>query len=157
MINFLNIIIGPSLMIIGGIVTWIIKSKIEELQAIEKSLLDERRKIYYDLLSPYIEIFAIEGNKEKAMKDMLSTEYRKTSFNLNLIGSDSVVNAYNEMMQYTFKTEKLENTDPKQLMILLANFLLEIRKSLGNKKTTLNNIDMLKSMIKDIDKIENTN
>jgi len=157
MINFLNIIIGPSLMIIGGIVTWIIKSKIEELQAIEKSLLDERRKIYYDLLSPYIEIFAIEGNKEKAMKDMLSTEYRKTSFNLNLIGSDNVVNAYNEMMQYTFKTEKLENTDPKQLMILLANFLLEIRKSLGNKKTTLNNIDMLKSMIKDIDKIENTN
>jgi len=34
-----------------------------------------------------------------------------------------------------------------------AKFFLEIRKSLGNKKTKLHNIDMLKGWIKDIDKI----
>ena len=32
-------------------------------------------------------------------------------------------------------------------------FILEIRKSLGNKKTKLNELDMLHSMLKDADKI----
>ena len=41
-------------------------------------------------------------NKDKnkiGAEKMLSLEYRKTSFGLSLIGSDSVVLAYNDLMQ----------------------------------------------------------
>ena len=48
-------ILGPSILIlIGGGVGWIIKTKYEELRATEKRLLDERRKIYLEIIDPYI-------------------------------------------------------------------------------------------------------
>jgi len=39
------------------------------------------------------------------------------------------------------------------MMRLWGSLLLEIRKSLGNKNTKLNEIDMLRAMIKDIDNL----
>lgn len=39
-------------------------------------------------------------------------------------------------------------------MLLWGKLLLEIRKSLGNKKTKLDEFDMLRAMIKDIEKWE---
>jgi len=147
-------IMGPSLLIIlGGLITWIIKSKTEELQATEKKLRDERRKIYEQILEPYIQLFSDLKNADEAMKKIVSYDYKKTSFDLYLFGSDSVVNAYNQLMQYAFKSESLKTQDPRLWMSLWANFLLEIRKSLGNKRTKLSNLDMLKGWIKDIDKI----
>lgn len=100
--------LGPSLAIVlGGIITWIIKSKIEELQAVEEKLRVERRNIYLEILDPYIRIFADLKGKgpEDALKQVTSYDYRKTAFNLNLFGSDEVVRAYNELMQYIYKAE----------------------------------------------------
>jgi len=77
--------------------------------------------------------------------------YRKTAFNLNLFGSDEVVKAYNALMQHTYEAESTEKQDPKEMMRLWGMLLLEIRKSLGNKKTKLDELDMLRAMIKDID------
>lgn len=44
--------------------------------------------------------------------------------------------------------------NPKKMMTLFGNFLLEIRKSLGNKRTKLDEFDMLRAMIKDIDRLQ---
>jgi len=147
-------ILGPSLLVIlGGLITWFVKSKTEELLATEKKLLDERRKIYEKILEPYIQLFSDLKNSDDAMKKIVSFDYKKTSFDLYLFGSDSVVKAYNQLMQCAFKNEALKTQDPRTYMTLWANFFLEIRKSLGNKRTKLSNIDMLKGWIKDIDKI----
>jgi len=82
---------------------------------------------------------------------MTSYEYRKTAFNLNLFGSDEVVRAYNALMQHTYEAESAEKQDPTKMMSLWGTLLLEIRKSLGNEKTKLDKLDMLRGMIKDID------
>ena len=42
--------------------------------------------------------------------------------------------------------------DPKELLNFWGQFLLEIRKSVGDKKTKLNVVDMLRNQITDIDK-----
>jgi hypothetical protein len=43
--------LGPSfLIVIGGIISWFLKSRIEELRAIEEKLREERRKIYGQIL-----------------------------------------------------------------------------------------------------------
>ena len=56
--NWLQVL-GPSLlMVFGGIITWFIKSRVEELRAIEEKLREERRKIYGQILDPYIHLFA---------------------------------------------------------------------------------------------------
>lgn len=73
--------IAPSIfIIIGGIVTWFIKSRSEELQAIEKMLREKQREIYLDILDPYIHLFAnlASGkNQNEVMKKIVSYEYRK--------------------------------------------------------------------------------
>jgi len=44
--NWLQILGPPLLMALGGLLTWIMKSKIEELRSIEEKLRGERTNIY---------------------------------------------------------------------------------------------------------------
>jgi len=57
-------------------------------------------------------------------------------------------------MKHTYKAEATGNQDPKEMIRLWGKLLLEIRKSLGNKKTKLNEFDLLRAMIKDIEELE---
>ncbi len=151
--NWLQVL-GPTLlMVVGGIITWFIKSRVEELRATEERLMEERRKVYLEILAPFIRIFAGAKNKgtAEAIKTITSYEYRKTAFELNLFGSDEVVRAYNALLKHGYDAELTNRQDPKEMMHLLGGFILEVRKSLGNKKTKLDNIDMLRAMVKDID------
>lgn len=152
-----EIVIAVLVIIFGGsgIVSIFLRSKIEELREVQRSIREEQRKIYYQILIPYAKLFTSLGNEKKlneVVEHIKSEEYRKTLFDFNLIGSDNVVNAYNEMMQHTYKSETSGYKDPKEMMRLWGNLLLEIRKDLGNRKTKLDEVDMLKGMIKDIDK-----
>jgi len=153
--NWLQVL-GPSLlMVLGGIITWLLKSRVEELRATEEKLREERRKIYFRILDPYIRLFAdLKGQGlVRAKEKITSYEYKRTAFELNLFGSDEVVRAYNALMKYTYETESTEKQDLKKMMRLWGGLLLEIRKSLGNKKTKLDEFDMLRAMIKDIDNL----
>jgi hypothetical protein len=150
-------ILGPTLlMVLGGIITWFIKSRIEELRAIEEKLREERRNIYAQILDPYIRLFADLKGKgpDEALKRVTSYAYRKTAFDLNLFGSDEVIRAFNNLMKHTYEAEATEKQDVGKTMCLWGKLLLEIRKSLGNKKTKLNELDMLRAMIKDMSTIE---
>ena len=106
---------GPALlMALGGLAAWFIKSKTEELRTIEKKLRIERRKVYEDILDPIIQLFSgfDDENVSLVKKKITSQEYRKTTFNLNLVGSDGVVRAYNNLMQniwdqYRFGAQKI--------------------------------------------------
>ncbi len=151
--NWLQVL-GPSLlMVLGGIITWFIKSRVEELRATEERLREERRKIYGQLLDPYIHLLAdIKGQGPgQAIKKITSLEYRKTAFDLSLLGSDKVVRAYNALMKHINEAESTGKQNPKEMMHRWGSLLLEIRKSLGNEKTKLDELDMLRAMIKDID------
>ncbi|HLB75033.1 MAG TPA: hypothetical protein VJJ98_13520 [Sedimentisphaerales bacterium] len=133
--------LGPSLlMVIGGIITWLIKSRIEELRATEERLTEARRKTYSEILDPYITLFAdIRGEgQKKAIKTITSRDYRKAAFELSLFGSDEVVRAYNALMRCAHETETAAQPDPKVMITRWGALLLEIRKSLGNKNTSSN-------------------
>ena len=96
------------------------------------------------------------GNKQiptQAIKQITSYKYKKTAFDLNLFGSDEVVRAFNALMKQAYEAESPEKQDPKEMMRTYGNLILEIRKSLGNKKTKLKEFDMLRAMINDIDNL----
>jgi len=86
---------------------------------------------------------------------MLSVDYKRTTFEFSLIGADDVVRSFNDLMQYvySFDTDADEKPDPSELMRRWGAFLLEIRRNVGSPKTKLTPADMLRSQIKDIDKI----
>lgn len=152
--NWFNAL-GPSLlMVLGGIITWIIKSRIEELRATEERLTEACKKIYGEILEPFVTLFAdIQGKgPDEAVKVLMSRDYRRTALELNLFGSDEVVRAYNALMQHSYKVKTDSKQDPKLIMTLWGRLLLEIRRSLGNKNTTLAEVDMLEGMITNIRK-----
>src|SRR5260221_7731984 len=96
--------IGPTLLlIIGGLASWFIRSRTEDLRAAEERLHEERRRIYVQVLEPYIKLFASikSGDLAPVTKQMASYEYRKVSFELLLVGSDEVVKAYNALMTFS--------------------------------------------------------
>ena len=145
---------APLLVFIGGLVSWFLKTRKEELQAIEERALEKRVETYNTLLHPLIVMFTNKSNqriKEKAISEIRSVDYRKAGFNLITFGSDEMVIAYNSMMQSFYKGEA--ETDPKSTMKKFAIFLLSIRKDIYNKNTKLKEWDMLKFMITDIEKL----
>jgi len=148
---------------------WKIRQSIEHKTKLEEKLRDDRIEIYHQILEPYIIILMPDAawnldpkNKGKdknneATTKLLSLEYRKLSFRLSLIGSDNVVKAFNNLYQYFYKNaENSESTiqsnptdKAKEMMSLIGLLLLEIRKSMGNEETKLNEWDMLEWFITD--------
>lgn len=96
-------------------------------------------------------------DKMKAVTSkMLSVDYRKVSFGLSLVGSDPVVKAYNELMQYFFNWKSESPATSEDVLGMLervGDLLLEIRRSMGNETTELDNFSMVEWFISDLGRI----
>ncbi|HEU68289.1 MAG TPA: hypothetical protein ENN53_03610 [Candidatus Acetothermia bacterium] len=146
--------IGPAfLMVLGGVISWIVRSWTEELRAARVKLREQQRKVYAEILDPYIRLFADLKTKgaQEAAKRITSYEYRQAAFELNLFGSDTVVRAYNSLLAHAYEAEASGQKDPVKMMLLWGGLLLEIRRSVGHKRTRLNELDMLRTTVKDLD------
>jgi hypothetical protein len=145
--------IAPTLIgLIGAGIGWFLKSKFEAKKQAEEALRNERAKIYIDILMPFVELFSdlSHENQQATLKKIISLEYRKKSFQLMLAGSDEVVKAWNNMWSTVYGAEKGQK-EPINILLGFSDVLLAIRKSLGNIQTSLDNRDMLRWLIKDID------
>jgi hypothetical protein len=155
----------PVLVLILTAIGWNVRTRLQRRQELEDRLREDRISIYNALLEPFIMLFMTDTawrsdpknkNKDKgeiATRKMLSLEYRQTAFRLSLIGSDAVVKAYNDLLQYFYQRSDPESppdpSDLKKMMSLLGALLLEIRKSMGNEATKLDNWSMLEWFITD--------
>ncbi len=162
-------ILTPILIFIFSAVGWKFRQSIERRLKLEERLRDDRIQIYNQILEPFIIAFVTDAawkkdpknkkkDKDQVMTEiMLSLNYKRDSFKLSLIGSDAVVKAYNNLMQYFYKVEgnegALSPVNIKKMANLLGSFLLAIRKSMGNESTKLKNLEMLEWFFKDIDEI----
>ncbi|MBI5326157.1 MAG: hypothetical protein HZB41_12950 [Ignavibacteriae bacterium] len=148
-------VLGPSLItLLGIIIGWFLKDKSEKFRLQKESLLSTKRENYIKILTPFIRVLTgVKNNNELevAIKEIQSFDYKQTAFNLMIFGSDSVTNSYNNLFQYLYQNQNA--TDHTPLLILFGKLLLEIRKEFGNKKTNLKELDMLKFLITDIDKL----
>lgn len=166
-VNTIGAIATPILVLLLTAIGWKLKQSIERQRVIEEKLRDKRTLIYQEILDPFILLFTTDeawksdpNNKGKdkmliATRKLLSLEYRKTGFNLSLVAPDPVVFAFNDLMQLSFTYDENTNDEQKALdrmketMRLLGNFLLEIRKSMGNENTKIANWEMLEWFIID--------
>lgn len=142
---------------IVGFAAWYMRSIVESIRQERERLHESRRKVYLDLLEPFITTLSAvndPGRREEALGKITSVEYRHTLFELGLLGSDEVNVSLGEFMQYFYKVErKGESPEAKRTMFLWGDLLLSIRRDLGSKGTKLTSRDMLRPQIKDIDEI----
>jgi hypothetical protein len=140
----------------------------DEARELEEKLREYRADIYDEILEPFVILFTKdEGlpkvkdfrgktNADVAVAKALSLEYRQAAFKFLLVGSDRVIRAYNNLMQFFYTQEGKQTTEEitKDMMTLLGIFLLEIRKSVGNEATGLHHFEMLEFLIKDVRKYQ---
>lgn len=181
LITAIGSVVTPVMVLILAGLGWTVRQSFERnqereiyLRELEEKLREDRIDIYNKILEPFIILLtsdtAFENEKkyENTTKEkvatnlMLSIDYRQTGFKLALMGSDDVVRAYNDLMQFFYGQENAEqestqitNKEDRTLTIfnLLGRFLLKIRKSVGNRQSKLDNLEMLEWMIKDMRKL----
>ena len=143
-----------------GVLVWLLQSRIDALRQEPSRLQDDRRKVYVEVLDPHIRAFAGARNRSEANKvdrHIRSFDYRRASFEFNLLTSDKVVRALNKTMQSAFgAADRTDSEGSPQLLLYWADTLLEIRKDLGNRDTKLDALEMLESQITDIQKLRNS-
>ena len=140
--------------IVGGVVAilvWVFRSAVENFRKEKERLNSERVGLYKNVLEPYIQLFAKPSKKEtqKIMAHISSYEYRKAFFELNIFGSDEVVREFNLLMQIGFANDQSGDAGVK-MMGQFCNVMLAIRRDVGNKKTFLEQWEMLESQITDL-------
>ena len=174
-ISSIATLITPIILAIIGGFGWLFQYKFETARAkeetqflrikeLEDKLHKDRIETYNLLLEPFFLLFTTEAaaktdpklrNKNKdeiAISKMLSYEYRKIGFKLSLIATDSVVRAYNQLMQYFYHIERSQKSLEEQTsdwIALMATLLFEIRKSMGNEASNLNRWEMIEWFMKD--------
>ena len=155
----------PILVLILAGLGWRIRKRLERRLELEDKLREDRIKAYNQILEPFIILLMPDAAWETdpknkgvdknalAQQKLLSLQYREQAFRMALVGSDAVVRSYNELMQYFYRrADQATDTtvaDVKDMMELLGGFLLEIRKSMGNESTSLDNWDMLEWFLTD--------
>ena len=167
-------IFTPIILLVASGIGWLVKRDFEKAQRreerireLEEKLRDERIEIYNTIVEPYIILLTKDekiakrpeyksykcNTREELIAAILtSVKYRKASFKLVFYGSDPVIKGFNRLMQHAYRLEGQEG-DPKQLFTLFGNFLLEIRRNIGNESTNLKYNEMFESFLKDTDRI----
>lgn len=121
-----------------------------------EALADKKRDNYLEIIMPLLKILINADNQralELSTKDILSENYRLTIVELELYGSDGVVRSFNNLFQYIYQQNNWKE-DPVVILPFLGKILLEVRKELGNKKTRLDEYQMLECLIRDIRKVK---
>ena len=136
---------------VGLATSWALNRK-EEIRRERERLRDERRALYLQVMKPFVLLLSKAGAKA-GQKLMMSTEHAEAVREFTLVGSDAAVVALNEFMQYMYRhTDGDRVAALPEAFELLGTVFLEMRKELGNPKTTLEAIDMFKFQITDIEK-----
>ncbi len=149
-------VLGPTILVVlGGVVTWFLKDKSDQLKYQREKYIEEKRTNYIKLITPFVKMLSGIKNKndeKEALEIVKSSDYKMTAFELMFYGSDGVINAYGNLFQHFYNLQ--ENTDPYKSLMLLAKVKLEIRKDLGGNNTKLKEIDMLRYLITDADRLK---
>jgi hypothetical protein len=179
-ISAIATLVTPVLLIVLGGIGWLIQNRIEASQArqeaqaeriaeLEDKLREDRMTTYNALLEPFFLIFTSEAafaldpkykNKKKdeiAIARMLSVEYRQIGFRLSLVANDTVVRAYNKLMQFFYQTEhdaRPIEDKTSHWIALMGTLLLEIRKSMGNQSSGLDRWEMIEWFMQDAQKMK---
>lgn len=119
---------------------------LEKQKEIEKQIREQKIKIYGELTKLLLEDVMGSTKNNKPLSNSVIAKYPKICNDLIFWGSDEVVKQY----QKTFQS--FANPDIIAMMRELENLLLAIRKDTGHKNKGLENFDLLKVFINDLDK-----
>ena len=164
-LSSLGILLTP---IVVAAIGWMLSQKWkrdEQKWKKDERLHPDRLKVYDKCLEPLVlafvskEAWLVGGAKKKypkakdgvsaALSVVHSIEYRQNANMLMLIGTDEVVTSYNNLMQHFYSSNDRDYASGMKGIEMLGTLILEIRKSVAEDATRLDNWDMLEWFITD--------
>lgn len=134
---FTKIAVPILLLVLGGI-GWLYRHEKERRLQIEKQLSDRKYDVYIKLLTVFFDILKQVKKGQNTNATKLIDKMMDIKKELLIFGNDSVLFAF-------FKWEKYSQT--KSNLKSLAELIIEVRKDMGNPKTTITTKDFLESLV----------
>ena len=123
-----------------------------------EELFARKREMYDKLLRPYVAVFheiLAEKHNVRPLTQKKVGDILELSFLLPLYVPDRVFRAFQLVQRHANElqssSEKNREKIATEFYLSLGDLLLEIRKDLGYKRTSLKGIDIIRNMIRDID------
>jgi hypothetical protein len=136
--------------LILGAIGFVISKFYENYKDRQTRLYDKKREVYQKLIMPYREVLinsVVNKGVEKQPEYILSKEQLtgavEAAFDAVMFASDSVLKAYGDFRNVSLN----EFADADAHLKGLAKFLGAIRKDLGNRFSSSDEVDMLKVFI----------
>lgn len=128
----------------------------DKLKIEQEAFFVKKRELYLNVIEPIMRMLSTHNDSKvqgKARDEILSLNYKKTCLEFTLYGNDGTVRAFNNLFQLIFEPDTYTN-DATILLPFLGKLNLEMRKELGNKKTSFDEFNMLEYLIKDIKSVK---
>lgn len=144
---------------LGAFAIWLVRSWYEARRDEKRRGYEHRREVYLQVVSTIQGIFnqSRQVGHATSEEDMVS-RLRDASNKLYLEGSDSVYQAFRRILTYA-QAQVAAGDDTERAALLamrsvhsLACCMLEMRKDVGFKRTTLSEHDYLRQLLSDYDK-----
>lgn len=140
-------IIAASATALVSIATVTISKAYERRQAIQQELRVRKTPVYESIVTTLYQVmFASMLNEDALSEDELKRFFAKTTDQLTIWGSDSVLAEWG-----TFKTQSGSGDNPMRAVFMFEDFLLAVRRDLGHKNKGLQRGSILKLFVTDID------
>lgn len=134
---------------IGGLSVWFVQSRVQQKQEIEQRLQKERRDLYLELVTPLIQTLVNsqsgESDNQEIVRQLKSLDYKKKAFMATFFASDEVILAFNNLWETARKIS--QKNDPEALFSSFEELIFAMRKSMGHRKTILNDWDLIEFVI----------
>jgi|SRR5690606_3807606 len=137
------------LTLISGSVGFIISKIIEDLKESKQRIYEQKRKYYNDLIRPFRDL--LKNSKYKQGKNELTpkqiAEAMDTAFDNILYASDEVIEKYGRFRNNSTNEDADGSVNLHKTLKFFSELLLAMRKDLGNKYTTLDEVHILRMFI----------
>ena len=137
----------PILLILLAGVGWLYRHEREKRDAIEQKLSQKKYEIYTDLIDVLIGMLHEQKNNTKINEKKIVKMLQKAQKQLLMYGSDEVLGSFIKLMTEAYNPKG----GASKMIGLFSEFLISIRKDMGNPDTKINADDVLRMMITDYD------
>ncbi len=146
-------VLGAAATIIVAVLSIVVAKLWEQRTAIKNENRQKKIPIYEAQIDTFFDlIFANKTGKQPMNTEKLEKGFADFTKKLIIWGSEDVILKWN-----TFRTTKWDKVDPLEMMMAFEDFLLALRKDIGNKTGSLPKGTLLSLFLNDWEESQKTN
>ena len=114
---------------ISAAIGYYLRKYFESIAKEREKLSSERRRVYIEILEPYIKVLTeikSKSDRNPAVKTLLSFEYKKSLYKLNLIGSDEVIKSVNKFIAVSREINSDNSIKPEEIIKCWGELILKL-------------------------------